>query len=340
MEILFENAKPADLTAFSRALATRLDEDTKTGVSLATFLPNRVISGTKSRITRASRTATVARVRAFDAATPVGRRPLALSRTEVGLAPLGQKLPLREEEILLRAIQGEDYAEVVDAAYDDAANNVSAIHNLMETFRAQFLFTGSVTIDDNGFIQEADFGIADDHNLDQVDVGANWATATFDNIGQELSWVTQVQQDADAEVVAMITSRRVLNLMMASDVYKTPTANVVNRNIAQFNANRVESGLPPVYVYDKAIGGTRLTPDNKIALVTSTVGESQWGDTAEAFKLLGSNAVEESGVDAPAITTASWLTEDPVNVWTKSNATALPVAGDINGLFVAEVTAV
>lgn len=339
MEILFENAAPADLTAFSRALAARMDTDPKTGPSLATLLPNRVIRGTKSRTTKVSRTQTKARVRAFDARTPVGQRPVAASAVEVGLAPLGQKLPLREQEIILTALQSGNYDEVVDAVYDDMANNAGAIHNLIEEFRAGFLFTGKVTISDNGFIQEADFGLDASHDLAVGDLTAPWTTVTADLIGDELSWVQTTQQDSEAQVIAMVTSRAVVNTMMAADQYKVNADGTVNYSLSAFNAIRQAAGLPPVMIYDKALGGSRLTPENKIALVTGTVGETQWGDTAEALRLFGSNAIDAQATDAPAIASAAWITEDPVNIWSKSNATALPVAGDINGLFVAEVMA-
>lgn len=335
-EILFDNVVPADVTTYVRNLAARLDS---TGINLAGFLPNRVIKGIESRTTRVSRTQTVARFRAFDAVTPIGRRPVAISASKVGLAPLGQKLPLKEQEILLKALGNGDYSEIIGMVYDDMTNNTAAIHNLMETLRAQFLFEGKVTADDNGFIQEADFGLPALHNLDAVAVGTLWSTAAWDSIEQELAWVQTVQTDADASVTAMITSRRVVNAMLKSDVYKTPVSNVVNRSLSAMNGLRTEAGLPPVFIYDKEIAGVRLTPDNKIALVTSTVGETQWGDTAEALKLFGSNAIDEQAMDSPAIAASAWISDDPVNVWSKANATALPVAGDINGLFVAEVLA-
>ena len=339
MEILFENAAPADLTSFSRALAARMDTDTSTGPSLAAFLPNRVIRGVKSRTTKVSRTQTKARVRAFDARTPVGKRPVAASALEVGLAPLGNKLPLREQEIILTALQSGDYDEVVAAVYDDTVNNTAAIHNLIEEFRALFLFTGKVTINDNGFIQEADYGLDASHDLAVGDLTAAWTDPTADLIGDELSWVQTTQQDADAPVVGMITSRAVVNTMMKADQYRVNGDGSINYSLAAFNAIRAAAGLPPVSIYDKTLEGSRLTPENKIALVTGTVGETQWGDTAEALRLFGSNAIDSQSTDAPAIAAASWITEDPVNIWSKANATALPVAGDINGLFVAEVMA-
>lgn len=339
MDILFENVNPADVTVFTRQWANRLDTDPSTGTSLAQFLPNRTISGLKSRTTRASRTPQKARVRAFDAPTPVGRRPVAIATEEVSLMPVGQVLPLREQEIMLRAQGNGDWSEIIDAVYDDMRNNADAIHNLVEDLRAQFLFTGTVSVDDNGFIQEADFGLAADHNLDLTAVGTPWSDVSADSIDQEQEWVNKVQQDSDSPVVAAITSQKVLNALMKQDVYRNPSALIVNRSYSAFNAARIEAGLPPITTYDKVLGGQRLTPENKIAYVTADVGETQWGDTAEALELFGSNAIDEQSVDQPAIASAVWRSKNPVNIWSQSTATTLPVAGNINGLFVAEVLA-
>lgn len=339
MDILFDNVDPADVTVFTREWANRLDTDPTTGPSLAQFLRNRTISGIKSRLTRASRTPVKARWRAFDAPTPIGRRPVAITTTEVALAPLGQTLPLREQEIMLRAQGNGDWSEIIDAVYDDMRNNATAIHNLIEDARAQLLFTGIVAINDNGIIQEADFGLAEDHNLDLADVGTAWSDTTVDSIDQEQEWVQKIGQDADSPVVAAITSQRVLNALMKQDVYRNPTALIVNRSQSAFNAARVEAGLPPIFTYEKSIAGQRLTPDNKIAYVTADVGETQWGDTAMALELFGSNAIDEQNTDQPAIASAAWRTKNPVGIWSQSDATALPVIGNIGGLFVAEVLA-
>lgn len=338
MEILFENVKPADLTAFARELAARMDQADAFGPTLAQFLPNRNVDDFRSRVTKVSRTQTVARVRSFDARTPVGKRPVAVTQTQVALAPVGQKLPLREQEIILRALQDNNMGAVVDAVYDDTENNIGSIHNLVEQFRAQFLFTGRVAINDNGFIQEADYNLSADHNLDLSDVGTPWSTTSASVIEQELEWVQKTAQDASSPVTAAIASRRVVNALLKTQDYRNGVVDgQINYSLEAFNATRRAVGLPPVYIYDKAIGGERLTPDNKIVHVTQTVGETQWGITAEGSRYLPAGYFQEYQTEAPGIVATSWITDDPVNVWAKANATVLPVAGDINGLHVAEV---
>mgnify|MGYP005822221227 CR=1 FL=1 len=49
--------------------------------------------------------------------------------------------------------------------------------------------------------------------------------------------------------------------------------------------------------------------------------------------------MQSAEIRQPRIVASSWIADDPVTLWTKANATVLPVIGDINGLFVAEVLA-
>ena len=335
-EILFEGLPVADATRFARELAAR-----ETG-GLAAFLPNRPIEGFRTRVTRVSRTTQAAKFRAFDAETPIGKRPVASTVSALELAPLGQKLPLREQEILQRALQDGslEVAPVVDALYDDTENNVAAILNRAEQLRGEFLFSGALVIEENGFIQEADFGLPADHDLAVSDLTAAWDAEGADPLADELEWVDLVREDANAEPVATIGSAKVRRALMANAAYVAAAGALTGRvTVAQFNQVRADMGLPPFVVYDGKVGGVRVTPDDKIAIVTATVGETQWGDTVEGLQLIGSKAVESASVVAPKITASAWETTDPVNLWSKANATALTVAGDINGLFVAEVLA-
>lgn len=335
-EILFEALPPADATAFARALAAR-ETDPLTGV-----LPNRNIDGFRTRSTRVSRTTTAAKFRSFDAETPIGKRPVAAQVSQLELAPLGQKLPLRETEILAKALgeEGADLSQVIAALYDDTENNVASILNRALQLRGEFLFSGAISIEENGFIQEADFGLDPSHNLSVGELDTPWDSDGANAIDDELNWIEQVQDDSGETVTALVTSTRVARRLLTNGQYVQAAGALVSRvSPAQFNEIRQAFNLPPIVICDAKVGGTRVTPDDKVALVTSTVGEFQWGDTVEGLELLGSKAVESAAVHAPKIVASAWKTTDPVNLWSKANATGLVVAGDINGLLVAEVLA-
>lgn len=333
-EILFEAAGAADLTRFARELAAR-ETDPLTGI-----LPNRPIEGYRTRATKVSRTTTAAKFRSFDAETPIGKRPVAATVQSLELAPLGQKLPLREQELLhLAATEGADLAPVVRAVYDDTENNVASILNRALQLRGEFLFSGKVSIDENGFIQEADFGLDASHNLTVGDLDAPW-DGGGDALDDELAWIEQVQDETGETVTALVTSSKVARILWSNPQYVAAAGATVDRvSPREFNEIRAAFNLPPIVVCDAKVGGVRVTPDDKVALVTASVGEFQWGDTVEARELFGSNAVDAVSAHAPKIVASAWKSTDPVSVWSKANATGLVVAGDINGLFVAQVLA-
>jgi len=339
-EILFEAAAPADLTVFARTLAAA-EIDPLVGV-----LPNRTITGFRTKSVKVSRTTTAAKFRSFDAETPIGKRPVAAIVKSLELAPLGQKLPLFESEILGKYLASvanggsadqAAVAELVAAAYDDTENNVSAVLNRALQLRGEFLFSGALSIAENGFIQEADFGLPADHDLAVGDLAAAWDNGG-DALTDELNWIAKVQEDASEQVVAAVMSSKVARSLLTNTAYVAAAGNLVERvSPAERDRIRAEYNLPPIVICDAKVGGTRVTPEDKIALATATVGEFQWGDTAEGLQLLGAKSVETASVRQPKIVASAWLDNDPVTLWTKANATGLVVAGDINGLFVAEV---
>jgi hypothetical protein len=332
-EILFEGVKPADVTVFASKLAA-LETDPLTAI-----LPNRNITGFRSRSTKVSRTTTAAKFRSFDAETPIGKRPVAATVQSVELAPLGQKLPLREMEILTKylADQTNELAPVVQAIYDDTENNVSSIKNRALQLRGEFLFSGAISIEENGFIQEADYGLPAGHDLSVGDLEAPWDNGG-DALSDELAWIERVQEASGETVVALVTSSKVARSLQTNAAYVQASGTVASRiTPAEVRSVREAYDLPPLVICDAKVGGVRVTPVDKVALVTSTVGEFQWGDTVEGLELIGSKAVEEAFETNPKIVASAWKTTDPVNIWSKANATGLVVAGDINGLLVAEV---
>lgn len=331
-EILWDQVPAADLTVFAQNLAAAEPD------VLETVIPNRQIDGFRTRATKVSRTTTAARFRAFDAETPIGKRPVAVTTSSLELAPLGQKLPLRESEILAKFLGGGDLKAVVQAVYDDTENNVGAIRNRIKQQRGEFLFSGVVSINENGFIQEADFGLPADHDLSVGDLDAAWDNGG-DAIADELAWIEKVKEDTGGESPAyLVTSARVARSFLTNDAYLAASGTTQSRlTTAQVNQIRADFGLPQVVICDDKVGGVRTTPVDKVALVTRTAAEAQWGDTVEAFELFGSKAVDSVVTQAPKITASAWKSSDPVNLWSKANATALVVAGDINGLFVAQV---
>lgn len=337
---ILELTDPAELTFLARTLPEPIEN------SLESILPNRTINGRKTQTVRGTRKTFKAQYRSYNAESPIGQRDGGLTLSEIILPALSEKLPL-DEELIFRLHEASSdilVGRVRDQVFDDIANLVTSLRNRVEEARGQLLSTGKITIDENGFVAEADFGLAADH---KVTPGALWSAVGATPLTNEIAWTRKVKNDAQAVVTKATTSERVYFELLKSVEYRTAfwqrdAAVTPTLNPEQLNQVRASFGLPPLNIYDGFVpnntgGVQRVIADDLFILTTDTVGETQWGTTAEALELAGSNAVDFTASDAPGITVNQWKTPDSVNVWTKASSVVMPVAGDIAGLLVADV---
>jgi hypothetical protein len=132
--------------------------------SLATILPDQPVDDIEYELQNIdSPFLQVARFRAWDTAPPLGKRAgFAIIRGEI--APLGMSMTLNEKELArflrLRAAQP---AQAQLDIYDDALQCALAAQLRLEQARADLLLDGKVTINENGYNTEADFGVPGTH---------------------------------------------------------------------------------------------------------------------------------------------------------------------------------
>jgi len=337
---ILELVTPAEATLVARQVPEPIENP------LTSVLPNVQVQGRKSKTVRRTIRRTTAKYRQYDAEAPIGSRPGTIATQELALPPLSQKLPINEDLLLTLAEGGSDalIQRIVESIYDDIENNTTAILNRAEAARGQFLSTGKVTINENGVIDEADFGLPADH---VVTPGTLWSDPTALALDDEQTWVRKVRTDARRPVVRTIMSERVRNYLLRNNQYRSffwpGIATPPTLTPEQLGQVRAQFGLPPIEVYEGEVptdsGTARVIADDKVILVTDNVGESQWGITAEARELVSSNAVDFTQEMAPGLTVVQYTDADPVTTWTKVSSIFLPVAGDINGLLVADVAA-
>lgn len=334
---------PAELTFFAREVPEPVEN------SLASILPNREIDGITTAQVRGTVQRFKASFRAFNAEAPIGRRGGGLERVEFTLPALSEKLPLFETDIHLLA-QGASDAQVArirEGIYNDVTGLVTSIRNRVEEARGQFLATGTVDIDENGFEGTADFGLDSSHKKTPSTL---WGASGATPIDDEKAWIKTVRKDAQARPSRATTSESIVDILARNAQYRSffwqrDEAESPTLSVEQVNQVRASNGLPPINVYDGEVptnvgtGTKRVLAENLFILTTDGVGETQWGTTAEALELVGSNAVDFSAKDAPGLTVVQYRTQDPVTTWTKASSVVMPVAGDINGLLVATVTA-
>lgn len=338
---LWDIVSPADLTVFARTVPDELPD------SLNRFLPDRVIAGIKSRSAKKTRRNVTAQYRAYNAATPIGIRPVTVSLTEILLPPVGQKLALTEWERLnleLAQSGGTALDAMVATVYDDVENSVHAVRNRAELARADYLVDGKFTLAaENGLTIEADFGLAGTH---VVTAAILWGAANAVPLSDEQTWVQVIKTDSGKPPVAAICSSTVIGQLVRNAEYRAAfwggnAGAQPNLNRAQLAQVRSDNQLPPLVEYDHQLEvdgvNTRLIPTNRFILVTDNVGESQWGLTAEGLDFATTAAVDFLLTDAPGLVSSAWKTPDPVTGWTKTNATFMPVASDIAGLLSATV---
>lgn len=341
MPNILDLVTPVAATAFARQIPEPIENP------LSSVLPNVNVQGITAKQVRRTHRSTIAKFRSFDAAAPIGKRPDGIITSDVSLLPLSWKLPIGEKMLLELAEGASDAAigRIVEAIYDDIERTTVAILNRAEKARGQFLTTGKITLAENGVIDEADFLLPGDH---VVAPGVLWSSvATATPLSDEKVWARKVRADSGQRPVAATTSERVQGYLLASAEYRNAFwqrgADSPTLNPEQLNQVRASNGLPPLNIYegevptDAATGTVRVIEDDKFILTTATVGESQWGITAEARQLVGSNAVDFNQTQAPGITVVQYNDQDPVTTWTKASSIFLPVAGDINGLLVADV---
>ena len=338
---ILELVSDVDLTVFSRRVPEPVENP------LSNILPDREVDGRKTKVARHVRKSFTAKFRSYGAEAPIGRRGDSITVSEFKLPALSEKLPVNEELIhqLNEAPSQTGIDRLVESTYDDVENLTISTRHRVEKARGEFLQTGKISIAENGVVDEADFGLPASHI---VTAPILWSDPAAPLVEQEQVWVELVAKDAKVRPTRATISRRILTFLTRNEQYRSyfwqfPGSQLGPiLNLDQLNVVRAQFGLPTLNVYegfvpDDAGNEVRVIADNRYILTTDNVGETQWGTTAEALELVGSNSVDFTSKQAPGITVVQYKVPDPVVTWTKASSVVLPVAGEINGLLVATV---
>lgn len=339
---VYDLVDPADLTSYAREVPFPSNYD------LNTILPDQEIQDVEYEIETTTRTNTTARFRAYDAETPIGKRPIAQQTVRGMLPPIGQKLQLGElQRILLERARGANTNRLIDQAYSDTATNVRAIRARMELARGDVLTDGKFTLTgENGLTLEVDFGVPAGNIVAPGTLWSNLASST--PLSDELVWV-QDYLDLNGEAPGRRrTSTRVLNYLVRNAEYRAayfqgassqPTLTPV-----QLNQIRSDFNLPPIEVSDTKVDvdgtTTRVIPDDRFLMLpanASDLGNTKWGITAEGLELVNEQNPRIELKDAPGIVALTLKTFDAVSVWSKATAVGMPVLANPSLLKTADV---
>jgi Phage major capsid protein E len=340
--IIYDLVDPALLTEYVRAYD---NEVLRNQFGLERYLPNRQIMDLEYRLRSGSfEDVDVAEFRPWDTQPGFGHRQ-GFAKIRGEIVPLGRQIALGEEHMLrLRSVlQGGEDSAIINQIYADAERMVRAVQGRIEVARGQLLTTGKVTIAENNMSIEADFSLPVTHN---VTVGVSWADPAAAILSDLLAWQEVYIDDTGVAPAEMILSQKAFNYMLTNSEFRdtasfggtTPmrlTAEVVLQILQSYS-------LPVPVIYDTKvrIAGvqTRVIPEDKLILLPPSgemLGETFYGVTAEALKLGSKGLIKQSAM--PGIVALVLENENPVQTFTLAAATAMPVLGNPELLFVADL---
>lgn len=336
---------PAMLTGYVR---TALFDYQRNQYTLSRWLPNVVIDDVQYEFMKGQQgLADAAVYRSFDTESRIGKRE-SLNKVMGELPPISQKMVLNEyDRIRLRKLTDEQVMPFVTRDAQRLTRNIAA---RFEIARADAIFNGKVTINENGVNQVIDFNRSgsqsvvaailwtDSENATPLDDLDAWTQAQLDKNGVLPGAILISRQD-------WATFRR--TKQVRSQAFPSASAATQVATAEQTRLMLDSLDLPPMYVYDERVqvnGVTqRVTPAGKIALLpapgdpnaasATDLGATVMGTTVEAME--GEYGLQPG--EQPGIVAAMYKSTDPSRLWTHAVAIGVPIVGEPDHTFIAQV---
>lgn len=340
MPLLNDLIDPQELVGFVRELVfpdlAILDD----------LLPDRQVDNIEYEVMKDTRAdVDAAEYRSFDAEAGIGDRPGA-QRLRGRIAPISRKIRLGEEDRLRNESQQTgDTRRLVDAIFDDAANMTRSVRARVTLAKGQVLYTGKVTLNENGVVTAADYGLPAGHI---VAPGTLWSNTAATIVADLQTWrTTYMTTNKGLQPGEMLISTPILGYMLRNTEMRTLLA-TIGGTPALITQNGVAQvlqafGLPPFRVMDTQVmvngAATFLVPQDRVVFLpprTAPLGATPFGVTAEALDLRDGGQISREQM-AGMVATVAKTEFDPVATWTKAAALALPVLANAERLLVADV---
>ena len=286
------------------------------------------------RIMEGATVPVMAQVHALDSEARIGERP---SFEEITFEKLLIKEKLNQTERMAEFIDsGASDGEIKNLIFDDIANLVSRVLTRVEVMKMEYLATGNVTIEENGISRTITYNMPESNRL-----GLSFGDEIKNNgVISAIEKIKSYAKSKGYNIVRAICSSRFITEVLAKDVGIVGffmNSNVVptEKNIRTWvNDNFGIEFVPNDDVYKTSIYSDKVYnffPTNAVSFVATrnTLGNCVFGVTPEERRLRNGKTSEKA-----LVTTTQWINEDPVAVWTKASAIALPVPKDVNGLFI------
>lgn len=345
MAIFFDApVAPDDLTTFVREVPTNSQ------LVLSQLFPTRYVDNNTIDFAEIVRTNRTARFRSFDGRIHVSERD-AGSEKRVKLLPLSSSLPMGEYERLqleFARTGGTNQQALANAIYNDAENLTREVQARIEQAWGDVLTDGKLTINENGFQGEADFGVPGSQIV--APSGALWSnTAAAVPLTDIQAWTDAYVAANGVAPATFQTSLAVMRLLQSN----TQVINAVHGaaagrtfvTLTELTNVLASMGLPtprPAYDSQVDVDGTqtRVIADDRVIFLpqdVSALGYTAFGLSATALELVNSNQSDLSFSQAPGIVGVVEKSGPPYKQFTYVDAVAMPILANARLLMVGDV---
>lgn len=345
MAIFFDApVSPDAQTAFIREVPT------PAGLTFLNLFPIRYLDTNTVDFAEIVRTNRTARFRTFDGRIHVSERDIG-SEKRVNLLPLSTSLSMGEYERLqleFARTQGTNQALLSSSIYNDSQNLTREILNRLEQAWGDELTDGKLTINENGYQGEADFGVPNNHLVAPAgDLWSNTTTAVP---------LTNIQTWTDVYVATngfapgeMRTSTATMRLVQKNkeviDAVHGAASGKTRVNLQELNDLLSSEGLPtfgdPIdTVVDVDGVSTRTVPADRVMFLPPNIedlGYTAFGVSATALELVESNVSDLTFEEAPGIVGVVEKVGPPYRQFTYVDAVGMPILANAKLLLVADV---
>lgn len=315
-------------------------------LALTGLFPTRLLDNNTIDFAEVVRTNRTARFRSFDGRIHVSERDIGTEK-RVRLLPLSSSIGVGEYERLqleFARTGGTNSAVLARAIYNDGERLTREVQARMEQAWGDVLLDGRLTINENGYQGEADFGIPANH---LVTAATPWTTTgTAPALDDLTAWVDIYVATNGFRPGSMVGSLRAQRLFLRNAQVVAAVGNGRSRaTLAEANDLLIGEGLPVLRdTYDGLVDvdgvTTRVLPDDRMVLLppdVSALGYTAYGLTATALELLNAAVVDLSFSDAPGIVGVIEKVGPPYRQMTYVDAVGMPILEKPRQLFVADV---
>lgn len=343
MAIFFDApVAPDALTAFVREVPT------DPTLQLSNLFPTRTTDDNTIDFAEIIHTNRTAKYRSFDGRIHVSERDTG-SDKRVRLLPLSSSLGIGEYERLQMEFArtgGTNVQALERAVYNDADNLTREVRNRLELAWGDVITDGRLTINENGYQGEADFGVPAGH---LVTAGTVWSNAAAPILSNLISWADTYNTTNGFLPGSIRVSQRVQRAMQTNtELINAAVGAAAGRsriNLNELNDVLASEGLPTLTTYQtKSLdvdGVTTATmPDDRVLFLPPNIadlGYTAFGVTATALELVNAAQSDLSFADAPGIVGVVIKDGPPFRQYTYVDAVAMPILANAKLLFNADV---